>query len=123
MEKFKEIFAYFNPMFLYYTLIYGASKIYQSIFNTESVWKILWNKFMDIFGENEAFHVILTSNLYGFFLYWILGALLMTMQKLKIPKSLENFKIQSKESEIERSENLFNVNSSRINYFLHTLYR
>lgn len=108
MEKF-EVFAYFNPMFLYYTLIYGASKIYQNIFDTESVWKIFWNKFMDIFGDREDFYIIWILNLYAFFLYWVLGALLMTMQKLKIPKSLEYFKIQAKESEIEKSENLFNV--------------
>jgi hypothetical protein len=78
---------------------------------------------MDIFGDREDLYIIWILNLYAFFLYWVLGALLMTMQKLKIPKSIENFKIQAKESEIEKSENLINVRSfkllarSEINYF------
>lgn len=116
MEKFFEVFAYFNPIFLYYSLIYGGSKIYQNIFNIESVWGILWNKYMNIFGDAEAFHIIWLTNFYGFFLYWILGAVLMTMQKLKIPKSLENFKIQAKESEIEKSENLIKVRTCLSSY-------
>lgn len=126
MEKIKEIFAYFNPMFFYYSATYVASKVFQLIFGTESVWIILWNKFFEVFGDSEAFHIIWFSNLYAFFLYWTFGALLMTMQKLKIPKSLENFKIQSKNSEIEKSENFFNVRisasslgRSKLNEFLH----
>lgn len=109
MENFREVFAYFNPMFLYYTLIYGASKILEVTFRTESVWKIMWNKFLDIFGDNEAFYNILFLNLYSCLLYWTFGALLMMMQKLKIPKSLEKFKIQARKSEIEKRENFLNV--------------
>lgn len=64
---------------------------------------------MDFFGDNEATHLVLVLNLHTVSMYWILGAILFGMQKLKYPKSLANFKIQAKESEIEKGENLSQV--------------
>jgi hypothetical protein len=113
MEKLREVIAYFNPIFLYYTLIYGATKIYEGFSGSENIWQGIWNKFMDIVGDNEAFHVIVILNLYTITIYWGLGAILLIMQKLRMPKSLENFKIQAKESEIVNGENFANVRPSR----------
>lgn len=109
MGNFREIISYFNPLLFYYAGIYGVSKVYEVTFGTESVWKIIWNKFIDLVGDNEAFHVIWVLNIYIFVLYWGLGLIFYTMQKLKIPKSLDNFKIQAKESEIEKGENFSHV--------------
>lgn len=114
MEAFSEIFSFFNPIFLYYSLIYTGSIIYEVTFGVESVWKIIWDKYMNFVGDNEALHVIWILNFYSFFLYWILGAILILMQKFKIPKTLENFKIQAKESEIEKNENYLNVRTLQV---------
>lgn len=114
-KLFSEIISYFNPIFLYYTIFYGAGKIYEVTTGNESIWQTIWNKYMDYFGENEAFHCTFAINFFTIILYWGLGAILFTMQKLKIPKSLANFKIQPRESEIEKGEYLsdvrFNINS------------
>jgi hypothetical protein len=113
MEKFREMIGYFNPILFYYALIYGATKIYELISGSENIWQGVWNKFIDIVGDNEAFHVVVILNIYTITIYWVLGGILMTMQRLRMPKSLENFKIQANESEIVNGENLANVRPSR----------
>lgn len=121
MGYFKEAISYFNPLLFYYAAIYGATKVYESVSDTENIWEAVWNKFMDKVGDNEAFHVVWILNGFVFVTYWGLGAIFYTMQKLKIPKSLENFKIQAKESEIEKGERFSTVsktsyNESKINF-------
>lgn len=121
MGYFKEAISYFNPLLFYYAAIYGASKVYQSVFETESIWETIWNKFIDIVGDDEAVHAIWVLNGFTFVSYWTLGAIFYTMQKYKIPKSLDNFKIQKKESEIEKGERLSDVstidfNASKVGY-------
>ena len=108
-ETLSEITSYFNPIFLYYTLIYGAGKVYEVTTGSESIFQTIWDKYMDYVGDNEAVHLVLVLNIHTFAMYWILGAILFAMQKYKVPKTLENFKIQSKESEIEKGENLVQV--------------
>lgn len=115
MGYFKEAITYFNPLLFYYAAIYGASKVYESVFQTESIWETVWNKIIDTVGDNEAFHVIWILNGFSFLMYWTLGALFYTMQKLKVPKTLENFKIQSKESEIEKGERFSDVSATSFN--------
>lgn len=104
-----EITSYFNPIFLYYTILYGASKIYEVVTGNESIWQTIWNKYMDYFGDDEKIHLVLVINLFTVVLYWGLGTILFGMQKFKIPKSLANFKIQPKKSEIEKGEYLSEV--------------
>lgn len=109
-----EIFSYFNPIFIHYAILYGLGKIYEVISNRhESIWQTLWNKYMNYFGDNDAVHIVLLFNLFPILLYWGLGAILFTLQKLNIPKSLANYKIQTKESEIEKGKNLL-----KVRYFL-----
>lgn len=114
LKGLKEFVSYFSPFFLYYTILYGLGKIYQVATGNESIWQTLWNKYMDYFGENEATHIVLVFNVYLVVLYWGFGAIFMCMQKYKIPKSLANFKIQPRKSEMEKGEHLsevsFNVN-------------
>lgn len=108
-ETLSEIISYFNPIFLYYTIFYGLGKVYELTTGNESIWQTIWYKYMDIFGDDEKVHLILVINLYTVVLYWGLGAILFGMQKLKFPKSLANFKIQAKKSEIENGEYLSEV--------------
>jgi hypothetical protein len=89
--------------------LYGAGKVYEGITGNESIWQHIWNKYMNFFGDDESVHVVLVLNLFTVVLYWGLGTILFTMQKLKIPKSLANFKIQAKKSEIEKGEYLSEV--------------
>lgn len=109
LHKLNKILVYINPIFFYYTIIYCVSKVYQVTTGSESIWQRIWNKYMDIFGDNEAVHIILVLNIYTAVLFWIICFVLLTMQKLRIPKSFENFKIQAKDSEIEDKQFFYHV--------------
>lgn len=110
MGNFREAISYFNPLLFYYAGIYGISKIYETTYGLkESVWQTIWNKYIDIVGDDEGVNIVWVLNLFIFVVYWGLGAIFYTMQKLKIPKSLDNFKIQAKESEIDKGENFSHV--------------
>ena len=111
MEKFIKIFSFLDPIFLYYAIAYVLSKVYQKIFNeSESVWQIIWNKFMDIFGDDEATYNIIILNAFVLCIYWGFGLTFMLMEKFHKPKILKNFKIQGKKKVLdEQKHNLIHV--------------
>lgn len=102
-REFNKLLVYINPIFFYYTFIYCISKIYQYVTGNESIWQIIWNKYMDIFGDNEAFHILFILNLYTTIIFWVVCLILQGMQRLRIPKTFENYKIQDRECETEKS--------------------
>lgn len=106
-KRLNKFLVYINPIFFYYTFIYCVVKLHQVMTGSESIWQRLWNKYMDFFGDSEAVHIIFVLNLYTTILFWIICIVLQSMQRLKIPKSFENFKVQAKDSETEKSKEFF----------------
>lgn len=51
MKGFLRIFNFVDPLLLYFVLIYGVCKVYQIIFETGSIWQILWDGLSDALGK------------------------------------------------------------------------
>ena len=115
MSSRKELLAYINPILFYYSLIYGVSKCIEFMFNTRSVWQMIWNKVMDVFGEDAGIYSIWIINSYSYLLYWTLGGLLFAMESFKVPKSLKNYKIQEKKIVEENQKTLYGVSVLHVN--------
>lgn len=98
MKKLLRVFSHIEPFLIYTSCVYFIGRVYQWIFNCESLWQSAWNKFMDIFGENEAFYFIVLSNLHFSIIYWGIGSILFLIEKYKYPLEIEKFKIQTKQN-------------------------
>lgn len=109
MKKLTRIFSYFSPFFLYYTVIYFISQVIKFTLKIESVWQMCWDKMRFIVGADESPYLLIFLNLYTIVLYWMLGFMFIAMEKYKKPKVIENYKIQSRTSEIEQKNKLFHV--------------
>lgn len=103
MSARSELLAYINPILFYYALIYGVSKCLEQLFSTGSVWQWMWNKIIDVFGDDAGIFSIWILNSYSYLLYWILGGVLFVMEKHKVPKNLAKYKIQDKDIDSQRS--------------------
>lgn len=108
MNSFARILSFINPFLFYYTALFIIGKVYEVTTGNESIWQPMWNKFMDLFGDNEVVHVVFVLNIYTFSIFWIFGLALMFMQKLKVPKSFEGFKIQAIDNDV-KGERLLQV--------------
>lgn len=109
MNNWDKILAYINPMFFYYSIVYAVSKIYEVIFDTESVWQNIWNKILIILGDDVEFYSVWVLNSYSYLLYWLFGASLVLMETYKIPKKLNSYKIQEKKDQLKGGEKLYPV--------------
>lgn len=122
MQKFERVLSYFSPFFLYYSLIYGISKVYELIFSSESVWQMLWDKTRETFGNDKNFYIIWGLNTYATIIYWSLGFILIIMERLRRPKVLDNYKIQANTNETENNDKLIKVsNCLKIHKYLNSL--
>lgn len=108
MTSVGEVLAYINPIFFYYCIVYGLSKIYQCIFSTSSVWENLWNKIIDTFGDDKETYSVWIINSYAYLLYWVFGTILFVIELYNKPDPLKNFKIQQN-SGIKRLKNVQKV--------------
>ena len=117
MTSLGEALAYINPFFFYYSFAFAIGKIYQWLFNAESVWENFWNKIIDVTGEDREVFSVWILNSYSYFVYWSFGCVLLVMELSKKPKILETFKIQS-EKGLERLEDVFKVSKSITACFL-----
>jgi hypothetical protein len=61
------------------------------------------------FGSDSTFYIVWFANTFLFVFYWTLGLSLFAMENLKMPKTLENYKIQQRQSEVGQSKNFFKV--------------
>lgn len=57
VNNFFKVFSYIfiDPLLLYIVLTYGLSKIYQYVFDVESVWQTFWDRLQEVLGELENF--------------------------------------------------------------------
>lgn len=44
VSNVKKIFNHIDPLFLYIIIAYGISRVYQFVYNEESVWQAFWDK-------------------------------------------------------------------------------
>lgn len=109
MHKLDRIISSINPLILYIPIIYGVCKYIQEWLQTESIFQFFWNCIRENFGTDPTFHVVWFGNIFLFVYYWTLGLSLFAMEKFKVPKTLENYKIQQRQSEVGQSENFFKV--------------
>ena len=109
MQKLEGILSYFNPFFIYYSIIYGISKVYELTFSTESVWQMCWDKTRETFGDDKRIYIIWGLNTYTTIIYWVLGFILIIMERTKRPKVLDNYKIQANTNEVEKNDKLIKV--------------
>lgn len=117
MTSLSEVLVYINPIFFYYSGIFGIGKLYQWIFAAESIWQCLWDKVMDIFGENRETYSVWIINSYSYVLYWLFGSILLFIKVYNKPKTVEIFKIQQ-ESGLERFKNIQKVRNVRIKLWI-----
>ena len=108
MTSLGEALVYINPFFFYYSVAFVIGKFHQWLFNAESVWENLWNKIIDITGEDPEIFSVWVLNSYSYFVYWAFGCVLLVMELSKTPKVLETFKIQSGKG-LERFDDVFKV--------------
>lgn len=109
MHKLDRILSYINPLILYIPIFYGCFKYIEEFFGTGSIFQIVWSYIRENFGSDPTFHVVWFANTFTFTFYWTIGLTLFAMEKFKTPKSLENYKIQSRQSEVRQNENFFKV--------------
>lgn len=104
-----QILSYVNPIFFYYAVIYGSTKIFESMFGFEYFWQSVWHRIMDIFGDSEYFYIVWALNGYTFLLYWIFGGIFLLLETLICPKVLTDYKIQKNQSKIQKDSNVYQV--------------
>ena len=109
MYTLDRIISSINPLILYIPIIYGVCKYIQEWFQTESVFQFFWSCIRENYGIDSTFYLVWFGNTFVFVLYWTLGLSLFAMEKFKVPKTLENYKIQQRQSEVGQSENFFKV--------------
>lgn len=51
LKKLLKVLNFLDPLLIYVALIYGLSKVYESIFQVESVWQGFWDKLQALLGE------------------------------------------------------------------------
>jgi hypothetical protein len=106
------VLVYINPIFFYYSFIFIVSKLYQWIFNTASIWQCMWNKVIDVLGDDREFYSVWIVNSYSYLLYWLFGSILLVIELTNKPKALNNFKIQQK-TESGRLKKINDVSSDK----------
>lgn len=109
MHKLDRLLSYINPLILYIPIVYGSFKYIQELFGIDSIFQIVWSYIREYFGTDPTFHIVWFGNTFTFIYYWTIGLTLFAMEKFRAPKSLENYKIQSRQSEVKQSENFFKV--------------
>lgn len=51
VKSLKNIFNFIDPLLIYIAVIYGLSRVYQSVFEVGSVWQIFWEKILATLGR------------------------------------------------------------------------
>ena len=51
LASVKKVFGFLDPLFFYIVIAYGLGRVYQFMFNTESVWQTLWKNIQLTFGK------------------------------------------------------------------------
>lgn len=52
-DQIRNVLSEFNPLYLWISIIWLLSKIYQYVLNNETtVWECLWQKFLKIYGKS-----------------------------------------------------------------------
>jgi hypothetical protein len=98
MTSFNKVVVYVSPFFIYYSLAFAFGKCYEWIFDAESVWQSLWNKIIDVLGEDREAFSVWILNSYAYTLYWLFGSLILILELAKTPKGLNVFRIQTGKS-------------------------
>lgn len=55
VKSFIKVFNHVDPLFIYIVVIYGISKVYQFVFDVESVWQTFWGRLQETLGNKEIF--------------------------------------------------------------------
>jgi len=101
-----KIFNFIDPLFLYIVAIYGLSRIYQYVFDVNSVWQTFWDKTLEALGDNPFTYYVLLLNIYSNVLYWGFGLTLIFLEYLNKPKQFFKYKIQQDKSALKDSPTL-----------------
>jgi hypothetical protein len=109
MEKLIRTFSYLDPIFLYYSLIYGIVKVFEIIFRTGSVWQMCWDIVREKIGDNDELYILCGLNIYTIILYWGFGLTLVFMERTKTPKNFHSYKIQGNENVAQNNDDLIKV--------------
>lgn len=51
--KAKNLLSCLDPLFYYIVAIYGLSRVYQYVYDIESVWQTSWEQIQEILGERK----------------------------------------------------------------------
>lgn len=54
-----KVFSYIfiDPLLIYIVAIYGLSRLYQYVFDVESVWQAFWERVQEVLGNSFEFIV------------------------------------------------------------------
>lgn len=70
------------------------SRIFQWIFNTQSIWQLGWDKVVLNFGTNHFNFIVLGLILWPMTVYWIFGIMFMICDVTLKPLFMRKFKVQ-----------------------------
>lgn len=57
VKSLTKVLSFIDPLLIYIVVIYGASQVYQRVFDVESVWQTFWGSLQEALGNKEIFLV------------------------------------------------------------------
>lgn len=76
---------------------------------TENTWAALWNKVIDLTGDDNFNTFVVDTNIFTIFIYWLFGAFYTWMDISLSPKSLRKYKVQPQTNEPVDNRKLINA--------------
>ena len=67
ITKVKKVIAYIDPLFFYIVIAYGLGRIYQFVYNRDSVWQAFWDQIQLYLGKTIGLFQSITSNKIKFY--------------------------------------------------------
>ncbi|CRK88576.1 CLUMA_CG002398, isoform A [Clunio marinus] len=105
-KKLLTCLNYFEPLFLYVALIYGIGRVYQFVFDANSVWQSSWDVLRGYLGNDPFNYFVLLLNIIPNIVYWSLGLTLIIMEYKNKPKKLFQYKMQQDKSTLSNQSKM-----------------
>ncbi|CRL03991.1 CLUMA_CG017110, isoform A [Clunio marinus] len=98
-----------NPLFFIVIITYFVTRILQVFTGTQHFWSRLWNKIIDVIGDEPFGVYVVWTTIFSFCVYWIFGSIFTFMDLTLSPKSLRKYKVQPNTNEAIDKKTLFDA--------------
>lgn len=66
VKSLAKALVHLDPLFIYIVMAYGLGRVYQYVYDVESVWQTFWNRLQEALGKaNQIFMKWISEDLFA----------------------------------------------------------